>query len=244
MIGIVLAAGEGSRLYPLTENKPKTLLDVAPGQPILGLALDNLADVGLHKAVIVTGDHRGAIDDWLATNHRNQLAVEVVATGRDSSWNNAFSLWSARAHMRSGAIVANGDTVHPPEVTRKLMDDGGAERVTLAVDPRSALGAEAMKVVIGQDGRIGAIGKHLLETESNAEYIGVCHIGPGAVPLLVDSLAEAFQSDKNNWYEGGFQRFADAGGALVASPIPEVSWIEVDTHDDLAAARSLEWINA
>ncbi len=119
LIGMVLAAGAGTRLGPETAELPKTLLAVDGDRTILDVALANFAAVGLERAVVVTGYAAERIDERIpALQERHGLAVETVFNPKALEWNNAYSLWCARDHFAEGVLLANGDTVHPASVER------------------------------------------------------------------------------------------------------------------------------
>jgi len=240
LIGLVLAAGEGSRLLPLTADRPKTLLEVG-SSTILGHSLANLSAAGLSRVVIVAGDNIGSIEDWLRTSDEGRnLDIQVLQTGRDASWNNAFTLWVAREHMTESVIVANGDTVYPGVITRMLCE-GHRPGITMAVDRSSALDQEEMKVMVSEDGRVTAIGKHLDPNRSQGEYIGISRIDGATASDVADALKRTFEQDRKAWYENGFDRYLRAGGEIHAMSIPDLAWVEVDTISDLEEARELDW---
>ena len=122
MIGMVLAAGAGKRLGSLTEDLPKTLLEVDGDRTILDIALGNFAAVGLEEAVVVTGFAAERIDERLdALSDRYGLALRTVFNPKALEWNNAYSLWCARDEFARGVLLVNGDTVHPSSVEETLL---------------------------------------------------------------------------------------------------------------------------
>jgi choline kinase len=238
MQGVVLAAGGGTRLRPLTDDCPKTLLPVAEEVSILELAVANLAAAGVVDVTVVTGHaaHRiEAIADGLARRHGVTLSLRH--NPRHAELNNAYSLWLVRDLFPDGVLLVNGDTVHPPHVEERLLaaDDDGAVR--LALDDRKALAEEEMKVEVDDTGQVTCITKQSSPEAAAGEYIGVARIDPGAAELLAASLEAAFAADPNRYYEDGFQVLADRGGRLTVVPITPAAWVEVDDHDDLATAR-------
>ncbi|MCC5947056.1 MAG: phosphocholine cytidylyltransferase family protein [Nitriliruptoraceae bacterium] len=241
MQGIVLAAGGGTRLRPLTDDLPKTLLEVTDdGRSILELAIANLADVGITQITVVTGHAAGAIERLVETfEERYQVTVSLRFNDRYAEWNNAYSVWLVRDVFAQGALLVNGDTVHPVDVQRRLLDARGAAPVLLAVDDDKQLGEEEMKVQL-QEGRLTRITK-LMEPElAHGEYIGLTLIEADAGQQLAESLEATFERDPGLYYEDGYQELADRGGELRAVPIGVgVAWVEVDNHDDLARARTL-----
>ena len=239
MIGMVLAAGAGKRLGPLTEDLPKTLLPVDDGRTILDVTLANLADAGLDEAVIVTGFAAGRLDERLpALEDRHGVRLETVFNPKAEVWNNAYSLWCARAHFERGVLLVNGDTLTPPEVERRLLD-GRGEPVVIALDSEKPLGAEEMKVRLSPEGLLERITKRMDPAEADGEYIGLTLIEPEAAEPLADALEATWRRDPSLYYEDGFQELADRGGRVGTAAIGAVEWVEVDDHADLARAREL-----
>ena len=240
MIGIVLAAGAGRRLRPDTDGLPKALLPVDGPVTILDIALRNLAAVGLHDIVIVVGYAAGAVRDRTAALERSHgVSLTLVDNDRAEEWNNAYSLWLARDHFAAGALLVNGDTVHPVSVEKTLQAAAPSADIVLAVDDVKALADEEMKVVIDGDGHITRITKLMDPALAYGEYIGATLIGAPAAAPLADALEATWRRDPSLYYEDGFQELADRGGAIGVAPIGEVEWVEVDNHADLRRAREI-----
>jgi choline kinase len=239
VIGMVLAAGAGSRLGAETAELPKTLLEVQEGRTILDVALANFARVGLARAVVVTGYAADRVAERVpALQRRHGLQVELVYNPKALEWNNAYSLWCAREAFSEGVLLANGDTVHPASVEEALLAARGPE-LLLAVDREKPLGAEEMKVHVTADGRLNRINKALDPAGAQGEYIGVTLIEPAAAEPLADALEATWRRDPSLYYEDGFQELADRGGHVGIAPIGRVEWVEVDDHADLARAREV-----
>jgi choline kinase len=248
---MVLAAGAGRRLRPDTDALPKALLPVDGQVTILDIALRNLAAVGLRDIVIVVGYAADVIRDRVTRlEHDHGVRLTLVDNDRAEEWNNAYSLWLAREHFAAGALLVNGDTVHPVSVEKTLLassgdpvgpDSAGGRQaaIILAVDDVKRLAEEEMKVVIGEDGLITRITKLMDPALAYGEYIGATLIGPSAAAPLAAALEATWRRDPSLYYEDGFQELADRGGAIAVAPIGEVEWVEVDNHDDLRRAREI-----
>jgi choline kinase len=257
LIGMVLAAGAGRRLRPDTDRLPKALLPVDGQVTILDIALRNLAAVGLGDVVIVVGYAADAIRDRVADLERDHgVRLTLVDNDRAEEWNNAYSLWLAREHFAAGALLVNGDTVHPVSVEKTLLSAAGAGAGTggtpptggtgtgtagliLAVDDIKLLAEEEMKVIIGADGMITRITKLMDPALAYAEYIGATLIGADAAAPLAAALEATWRRDPSLYYEDGFQELTERGGAIAVAPIGDVEWVEVDNHDDLRRARAI-----
>src|SRR6187549_1816591 len=227
---VVLAAGPGRRLGPLTRELPKTLLPLGEGGTILDLVLANLASVGVEEVAVVTGFAAGRVDALVPElEDRHGLSLRPIFNERAEDWNNAHSLWLARDAFADGALLVNGDTVHPPSVETTLLAER-ADGLVLAVDSLKPPSGEAMKIALRRDGAVERISKEL--GEADGEYIGVALIGPAAASPLADALQATWRRDPSLYYEDGFQELADRGGAITIAPIGAVEWVEVDNDAD------------
>jgi choline kinase len=239
MTGVVLAAGAGRRLRGLTAELPKTLLAVSDGRTILDVVLSNFSAVGIERAVVVTGFAAERVRERVpALERRHGLEIDLRFNARAKEWNNAFSLWLARDVFPSGAMLANGDTVHPSSVEETLLAADPGD-LLLAVDDRKPLGAEEMKVVLSENGRVRHIRKQVEPPVAVGEYIGVALIAPTAAQSLAEALEATWQRDPELYYEDAFEELAARGGDVRAAPIGDVDWVEVDTDADFARAREI-----
>jgi len=244
VIGIVLAAGASRRLRPDTDALPKALLPVAGETTILDIALRNLAAVGLREVVIVVGHAAGVLRDRAADlERRHGVRLQLVHNERALDWNNAYSLWLAREYLAAGALLVNGDTVHPVSIEKTLLaaagsGDGGPG-VILAVDDVKQLADEEMKVILDPRRLLARISKQLDPAQAYGEYIGATLITAGAAAPLASALEATWRRDPGLYYEDGYQELADRGGEIAVAPIGAVDWVEVDNHEDLRRAREI-----
>jgi choline kinase len=269
VIGLVLAAGQGQRLRPDTDALPKTLLPVDGESTILDVILRNLAKVGLTDVALVAGHAADALIARVPDlEARHGLAIEIIRNDRFDR-NNAYSLWLAREAYAGGALLVNGDTVHPVDVEQTLLSaaaetaaaaltqatpDGAtptatptatAPEIILALDVTKRLTDEAMKVTLtatttGTGHRtVHKITKQMPVADAHGEYIGATLIGAGVASDLAAALDETWRRDPNLYYEDGYQLLADQGVPVGVAPLPSLEWVEVDDHADLARAREV-----
>ncbi|MFS8477375.1 MAG: NTP transferase domain-containing protein [Micromonosporaceae bacterium] len=238
MIGLVLAAGAGSRLRPHTDALPKTLLPVAGELTILDIILRNLAAVGLADVAVVVGYAAAAVQARVPElERRHGVRLSLLHNDR-ADWNNAYSLWLARHAFAEGALLVNGDTVHPLDVEKTLLAERGPG-VLIAVDGLKTLTDEAMKVRLDPSGRLLRITKQMPVADAHGEYIGAALIEARAARDLAAALEATWRRDPQLYYEDGFQLFADRTGDLRAARLGAFEWVEVDDPADLARARDI-----
>jgi len=239
MIGLVLAAGAGRRLRPYTDTLPKALVPVDGETTIMDISLRNLAAAGLTDVTIVVGYRAEAVEERQAGFERRYgVKISLVHNDKAEEWNNAYSLWLARDHFARGALLVNGDTVHPVSVEQTLLAARGPG-ILLAIDNVKKLADEEMKAVFSADGRLTKITKLMDPAEASGEYIGATIIEAGAAADLADALKATFERDPNLYYEDGYQEYANRGGEIRGAAIGDIPWVEVDNHDDLAKARDI-----
>ena len=194
----------------------------------------------MKEVVVVTGFAANRIDERAAElERRHDVRLELLFNPKALEWNNAYSLWCARDRFAEGVLMVNGDTVHPAAVEQRVLAARGDDDLVIAVDDVKQLGEEEMKVHLSAAGQLDRINKSLDPAGAHGEYIGVTLIEPAAADRLAEALEATWQRDPQLYYEDGFQELADRGGRIVAAPIGEVEWVEVDDHADWARAREV-----
>ncbi|WP_406343856.1 sugar phosphate nucleotidyltransferase [Streptomyces sp. NBC_01578] len=241
MIGLVLAAGAGRRLRPYTDTLPKALVPVDGEKTVLDLTLANFAEIGLTEVAIVVGYRKEAVyERKAALEAKYGLKLTLVDNDKAEEWNNAYSLWCARDVLARGVILANGDTVHPVSVEKTLLAArGNGQKIILALDTVKNLADEEMKVITDGDKGVRRITKLMDPATATGEYIGVTLIEPEAAAELADALKATFECDPDLYYEDGYQELVNRGFTVDVAAIGEVTWVEIDNHDDLAKGREI-----
>jgi choline kinase len=239
MLGMVLAAGAGRRLRPYTDTLPKALVPVDDETTILDLTLSNFSKVGLKDVAVIVGYKSEAVEDRKKDlESRHNVNLELIFNDKAEEWNNAYSLWCARDLFTQGFLLANGDTVHPVSVQETLLENRGPA-ILLAVDTVKKLAEEEMKLTIDCAGNLARITKQMDPATAFGEYIGLTLVEPEAAKNLTSALEKTWKLNPDLYYEDGYQEYVDSGGVISLQPIGDVSWVEVDNHDDLAKARSI-----
>ena len=239
MIGLVLAAGAGRRLRPYTDTLPKALVPVDGETTIMDISLRNLAAAGLTDVTIVVGYRASAVEERQAGfEQKYGVTITLVHNDKAEEWNNAYSLWLARERFAQGALLVNGDTVHPVSVEQTLLAQRGPG-ILLAIDNVKQLADEEMKVIFDDNGQLSRITKLMDPAQAYGEYIGATIIEPQAAEGLADALQATWERNPDLYYEDGYQEFANRGGEIRGAAIGDIPWVEVDNHDDLARAREI-----
>jgi choline kinase len=234
--GIVLCAGRGARLQPLTDDRPKCLIEF-DGRVLLGLCLDSFRASGIEEIVLVTGYKRELVERFVA--ERGERGLTFVTNERYAETNTAYSLNLALRVMDAGFVLANGDVLFDRTILRDLIACPVPNCV--AVDTDIPLDAEEVKVIV-RDGRVSDIGKDLDPSRSLGEAIGLYKIHHGLVEDLrriYDELES--RSELHHYFEKGFERIcAENGGgprSFGIAPTLRRPWVEIDTREDFVHAQ-------
>ena len=237
MKAVILAAGVGSRLAPLTNDRPKVLVEVS-GRSFLTRQLELLASAGIpSRDVVVVGGYR--IDRLREALAAGGHACEVVVNDRYEPWNNFYSLLVARDALAGHDFLQlDGDVLLDGQLLPRVIAAPG--EAVLAVDCRDELDDETMKVVL-EGGRITAISKRLDPARCAGEYIGVTKLSAAAAHEVFEELAK-FPGEEltHEYYEYAFHRLAGAGRVPFGIvDVHDCTVLEIDTVEDLQRAEAL-----
>jgi len=236
MKAIILAAGQGKRLMPLTADRPKCLVEVA-GMTMLERQIRALYQAGVADVAIATGFRADAIDLLLDRLGGVLPNLHTEFNPFFAVSDNLATCWLMRHYMDGPFIVVNGDTLFEPAVAERVLaaPDDSAIRVT--IDRKAAYDDDDMKVVLDGD-RVRAIGKQMFE-RVDAESIGMLRFnetGAGQFREMLDAMMRS-PDGKARWYLSAIDRLAHTG-QVGFTDIHGLRWCEIDTPADLARAAS------
>lgn len=236
MHAVILSAGQGSRLAPLTATTPKCLIDFH-GRSLLEWQVAALAAAGVDRMTVVTGFEAGQVRERLSAAHLRH--VETLHNPFYRIADNISSVWLARdALSAGGAIILNGDTLIGPDLIAQAITGALAPvNVTTAIKP--AYDADDMKVTLAA-GRVTAVSKLLPPGETDAESIGMLVFrGTGGATFadMVDRVI-AREGGTGNYYLSAVSELAQTG-VVGATDVTGHESAEVDFPVDLPRARAL-----
>jgi choline kinase len=236
MKAVILSAGQGKRLMPLTANDPKCLLNIE-GQTLIEWQINALHNAGIDQVAVVVGYQAGRVRQLL---HRRYDSLRVWSLYNPTyAWaDNLFSCWVARAEMDEEFMLLNGDTIFEAAVVKRLLQTP-VHPVTVATHQKHYYDADDMKVALDGD-RLVKIGKDLAVGNVDAESIGMILFrreGPSLFRRAVDRALRDSASHKK-WYLSVIDEMAQSL-AIRTCLINELQWCEVDFPADLKQAGSV-----
>lgn len=237
---VILAAGEGTRLRPMTLDVPKCLVEVA-GMPLLGRMMDPLVEAGVEEIVVVTGYLSEKVDEYLKRVQR-RVPCKTVYNPRFNTANNYYSLLVAEDVLKGAPFLkVDGDVIFESKVITHVLNGVGGIR--LGVDFREDLGQEEMKVRMdgeGRKGRVAELSKAVAPKAAHGESMGIEYISEESGEELFKELHRmAEQGLDNEYYEFAYDRLARKGHDVRAVDISGFRSTEIDDIQDLKRAEAL-----
>lgn len=229
MRAIILAAGQGRRLLPLTADRPKCCLDVGGTTPIEFLR-DALHGCGVSDLVVVVGYHGDAVRQRLGR------AVTYVENPDYATTNSLESLRLAQEAAEDGALVFNADVLVKPETLERLVNSPVAN--ALLFERRECFEEEEMKLAHDSAGRLLSISKTLHSDDAMGENLGLLKLSRATMRAVLEfAELRASQGDLNAWVPAALDAIAGRH-PIHCIEIGGAPWIEMDFPEDLARART------
>ncbi|MFT4595838.1 MAG: choline kinase [Paracrocinitomix sp.] len=235
---VILAAGLGSRIRPLTDNVPKSLLTIGD-TTILERMLKGIYNAGISDVILVLGYMSDKIEHVVQHSFPD-MNVEVVINERYSETNTGYSLLLAADPLAGSAFVKfDADVVFDTEILRLLL--ACPHENALCIDRNIQLACEEVKVALADGTKVARVSKLVAPADAIGESIGIEKIGSATSSILFAELRSMMEREQNlqEYYEGAYERLIDRGVAFHAIDITGMAWTEIDTLDDYAAAEKL-----
>lgn len=246
MKAVILCAGQGSRLRPFTDDRPKGMVEVA-GRPILEWQREMFQKLGIHDIVVVGGYRHETIP---------RTGFTTVVNDEYATTNMAFSLFSAMSEMESAdaVVVSYADILYSPQVLRAVVHATGEFNVVVDLDWYDLFSrraedvlddAETLKMAHGCLKELGRKPESLDDIE--AQYIGLMKFDGTAISKLRKIFESALASGESiGWGRPArsaymtdlIQEAINLGEQVEAVKI-RGSWFEIDTPEDLRLAQTM-----
>lgn len=252
MKAIIVAAGPGTRLMPLTTNKPKCLLEIDE-KTILERTLEALRQNNIEDIVMVTGYMKDKINcpNIKYYHNPNYMKNNILA-----------SLFYAENEMKEGFIFSYSDIVYGPETVRKLLQS--KEDISLIVDVdwmeryrnRTLHPVYEAELVVVENHKVMRISKFMNPDVAHGEFIGLAKFSEKGAEILISNYRRVRDNQWCGYAE--HQRFHDAVSlekAYLTDMLQELidrgypiynvdihgGWFEIDTLQDLETCRK-RWL--
>jgi choline kinase len=233
---IILSAGQGRRLLPLTSNVAKCCLPLH-GRSMLEWQLSQIAQCDVDEIVVVTGFASDMVD--AIVEQQGGLNVRTLHNPMYAHTDNLGTCWEARSEMDGPFVLMNGDTLFEAAILQRLLSCSNAYPITLVTDSKAYFDLDDMKVITdGQ--RLLKVSKQLDISLVSGESIGLMTFDAEGARAFTEKLEEMM--DKADalrlWYLSAID-FLAGEGLVGVCPVNGLSWCEVDDAADFAAAAEV-----
>ena len=245
MKALVLAAGQGSRLRPLTDDRPKCMVELL-GRSLLARQVDTFAECGIDRVAVVGGYRIEQI---------RQAGFDCFENPRFDSTNMVESLFSARSYLQGpeDLLISYGDIVYEAENLRRVMAADADINLMVDVNWRDYWGrrlsdplSDAETLKFKNDDFLAELGKKPKSySDIEAQYTGLIKVRGDALDAFCRFYDEL---DRSATYDGQafekmymtsfLQLLIDAGWPVLGVRV-HGGWLEVDTLADLSLYERL-----
>ncbi|MBA43402.1 MAG: nucleotidyltransferase [Magnetococcales bacterium] len=241
MKAIILSAGQGTRLLPMTKESPKCLLPLAGDTTnILRWQLDQLEEACVTETIVVTGFFSDKVRAELA-RRTGPMKTRTIHNPFYKVADNIGSVWVARDEMTEDFLLMNGDTLFTVDVVRKLMKEG-KDAINVTVAYKESYDDDDMKVTLseGKGSNLVAVSKIIDMSEVDAESIGMMMFKGRGAQMFREAVENVMMNPEavKRYYLTVIDMLAKivTVGTVEA---PQTDWCEVDFPLDLERANSV-----
>jgi L-glutamine-phosphate cytidylyltransferase len=228
---VIVAAGLSSRLYPLTIDKPKGLLEIN-GISLLKRSIDQLKANGIEEIAIVLGYRQNQILEELRT------LITPILNPFYKECNNMGSLWFAKPFVNSDPFVyLHGDLIYDPKIISDSKKDFEKSnyKMQLLVDYMKC-DAEAMKVNADKDDIFIESSKEI--KDHIGEWTGIAYLKEPAI--FFDIMEKVMLEEGLNFYDThAMNNLAKRGYKIHCRNLKGLPWKEIDFLEDFETAKVL-----
>lgn len=232
MKALILAAGLGTRLAPITNDRPKSLVPVNE-TPIILKQIDNLYKNGVNDITIVSGYKAEILENAV---HGLYPEINIIQSVNYSTTNNMYSAYMAKDVVGGNKfLMMNADVFYDASVITALLANEAPNAIVTDIGTYIQ---ESMKVV-EKAGRIVAISKQITPEDALGSSIDVYKFSVEGGNAFFAKCAEYIEGKKElkMWSEVALNDIL-AEVVFKACPL-KGRWVEIDNHDDLEAAEKL-----
>lgn len=234
MKAIILAAGTGSRLMPLTRDIPKPLLEIND-TTLLERMIVNCISNNVIEFVVISGHKKERLIekiDYLMNKYR--IHIETVENKNYSQTNTSFSVNLASQQLDEDILIINGDNVVDKRIISGLLK---INETALVVDNFKKLNKESFKVRI-ENNVISEIGKEINIDTATGEFIGISKVSKEDLPLFNSILEDLITEDVQNYYDLAFKKLSNEVN-IDYFYTNGLKWTEIDDKQDWEYAHTL-----
>ncbi|MBO6123126.1 MAG: phosphocholine cytidylyltransferase family protein [Methanobrevibacter sp.] len=249
MIGVILSAGMGTRLMPLTKDRPKPLLEIN-GMTLLERMIKNLMNEGISEFIVLAGYKKEKVVEFAPElEEKYGINVRIIENEKYDETNTSVSTYLASRYIEENDcddfILINGDNVVDSQIITRIAE---RKNTSLIVDNYKTLNEESFKLIIENEsfndnksianGIIKEIGKEIDIPSSTGEFIGVSKVAAKDISKFNRILEDLIEEDEQNYYDIAYKTLSTQS-TIDYVLTNGLKWTEIDDHNDWKQAQKL-----
>jgi len=235
---VILAAGIGSRLKPLTDDIPKCLVSVN-NKPLLEHQVDLfLSEESIREIIIIVGYRADLVRNFIKKTYKNANKILLIENKDYLNTNNMYSLFLAKDHIKGKFLFINGDVIIESKIFESFLSFQYEDAIAVDVGQYYE---ESMKVVQKED-FLNNISKKISKEEALGSSIDFYKFSKVGKQILFSKMEEIINKRKivNLWTEIALQELLNESTLkMKAFDIKGKKWIEIDDFEDLRKAEQI-----
>lgn len=243
MQAIILAAGVGKRLQPLTNGLPKALITIN-GKPLIANMLDHLAGRNIGEVIIVVGHHKDQIIAAIGTRYQG-LSIRYIENPLYSSTNNVYSLWLAKDAIREDTILLECDLFFKRELIDKILSASADCCILVSPYDRKTMSGTVVSADSDLRARSLIINRHQDLKHDYSQMMKTVNIYTFSKDFIINKFIPAIDlyvrtQCRKSFYELVLGSLIYYGNDNIrVLPVGKEHWCEIDTSADLERARGM-----
>ncbi|MFH1573954.1 MAG: phosphocholine cytidylyltransferase family protein [Acidobacteriota bacterium] len=225
MRAVILAAGAGTRLNPLTNGCPKCLVDVG-GRLLIDYQLEALSKAGVEDIALVVGFEAEQIRRYCGTQ------VRYIDNPDYATTNSIYSLHLAAAEFDTDTFLFNCDIIFHAEMLTRMLDSGHPNVV--AVDSQAERVPREMNVSFDMEGRVSAISKELDPARAQGVSVQLVKFDACGADQVRQEVARLVAQQRRDVFPPSAYGILIQAGSLYAVDAGDLAWGEIDSLEDYA----------
>ena len=228
MQAIILAAGVGSRMRPLTLEKPKCLIDVA-GQSFIDRQINVFKNCEIINITVVTGYKSEVIKEYL------KASVNYAYNPFYESTNSIVSLWLATLNVNDDILIVNSDVIFDENLIKNMIKCENDINIAVSRKWSDERGYKAQ--IINE--KVVDMSMDIPHDKIGGEYAGLIYVKKDVMNnLKLQSEKLLAQKRFNVWFEDMVVEMIKSGNQADAIYVDDEKWYEIDSVAELEFART------
>lgn len=234
MIAVILAAGTGTRLMPLTKDIPKPLLEIGDLTLLERMMIICIAH-GVDEFVIVVGHKKQRVLDMVDyLSNKYDVKISTVENKEYSTTNTSCSVSLATKNLDDDVMIINGDNVVDEHIISGLLK---ISKTALVIDNHKNLNEESFKLRI-EENAIMDIGKGIPIETASGEFIGISKVARDDLDRFNSILEDLIAEDVQNYYDLAYKDLSQESN-IDYFYTNGLKWTEIDDKNDWEYANDL-----